>query len=268
MKSVLTQHRTQQKRTKIRKFLSRFGIVFILIGGCVLFLLMSPWFRFESLVLSGNVSIPSEEIMRVANNFLSGRVVWFFPRRGMFVFRPGAFESYILKEFPKLSAADVSRSFSRELILHVREHSSWGLYCKTNADDCFYISQDGVLVASAPQLTGNSVFRITDQRTVSAFYILGEQVIEESDAVFLHQVIDLLADRYQVTIREVVLGRVFQDQTELLTNEGWYALVDKHTDKDRALENLTLVLDKHITNRVLLEYIDIRFENKVFYKNK
>ena len=268
MKSVLTQYRTKQKRAKIQKFLLRFGIFFILVAGSVLFLLLSPQLQFESLVLSGNALVPSEEITRAANNFLSERVARFFPRRGVLVFRPDAFESYILKEFPELSAADVSRSFSRELTLHVSERSPWGLYCKMNTNDCFYIAQDGVLAAPAPQLTRNAVFRITDQRTLSAFYMLGEKAIEESDAIFLRQAVDLLTDHQGVTVREVILGRVFQDQTELLTNEGWYVLFDERTNKNRALENLALVLDQHITDRTALEYIDIRFEGKVFYKKR
>ena len=195
-------------------------------------------------------------------------MAWFFPRSNVLLFRPYVLERYILQEFPRLASADVSRSFSRELTLDVSERSPWGLYCKISVRDCYYIAEDGVLTAPAPHLIGNAVFRITDQRTMSAFFILGERAIEESDAVFFRQVINLLTDRYKVTVREVMLGRVFQDQTELYTDEGWYVLFDERTNKERALENLVLVLDQHIIDRSTLEYIDIRFEGKVFYKER
>jgi len=266
MRSVLLQHRAQQKRAKIRKFSLRFGMLFILITGSILFLLASPRLQFGSVSLSGNTSVASEEITRAADDFLSERVAWFFPRRGVFLFRPNALEAHILKKLPRLATADVSRSFSRELTLNVSERAPWGLYCKAVERACFYITEDGVLVAEAPQLTGNAVFRIKDQRTISAFYVLGERAIKESEAVFLRKTVDMLADHYKIIVREVVLGRVFQDQTELLTNDGWYILFDERTNKERALENLALVLDQHLTDRTKLEYIDIRFEGKVFYK--
>ncbi|OGZ44030.1 MAG: hypothetical protein A3J55_01200 [Candidatus Ryanbacteria bacterium RIFCSPHIGHO2_02_FULL_45_17b] len=268
MRSVLTQHRTKQKRAKMQKFFLRFGIFFVLVTGSILFLLLSPRLRFGPISLSGNASVSSEEIMNIANSFLSERVAWFFPRSNILLFRPHLFEAHILKTFPQLSTASVSRSFSRELALSVLERSPWGLYCKISVRDCFYIAEDGVLVTEAPQLSGNVLFRITDQRVISAFFMLGERAIKESEAVFLRQVVDMLADRYTIIVREVRLGRVFQDQTELLTDDGWYVLFDERTNKEQALENLRLVLDQHLTDRAKLEYIDIRFEGKVFYKKR
>ena len=268
MKSFLTQHRTKQKRMKVRKFFLRFGIFFVVAAGSVLFLLFLPQLQFGHVSLSGNTSVASEDIMHSADRFLSKRVVWFFPRSNVLLFRPHVLESYILQEFPRLASADVTRSFSRELTLDVSERSPWGLYCKISVRDCFYIAEDGILTAPAPRLTGNAVFRITDQRTMSAFFILGERALEESRATFFQQVISLLKNRYKVMVQEIMLGRVFQDQTEIFTNEGWYVLFDERTNKERALENLALVLDQHITDRSTLEYIDIRFEGKVFYKER
>ncbi len=257
-----------QKRARMRRFFMRFSILFTLGGGSILFLLLSPRFQFESILLSGNTTVSAEEITNAADAFLSRKIAWFFSRRNVFLFRPDFLEAYILKEFPQISTTDVSRSFSRKIALHVSERAPWGLYCKFIEHDCFYIAEDGVLAAEAPQLTGNAVFRLVDRRTASAFFMLGDRVIEESDAVFLRDMASLLKDRFKVTVREVVFGRVFQGQAEFITNEGWYVLFDERTNKERALENLALVLNQHITDRSAIEYIDIRFEDKVFYKNK
>lgn len=268
MKSVLTQHRTKQKRAKAQKFFLRFGIFFVFVTGGSLFLLLSPWIQFNHVSLSGNTSVLSEDIIQSANNVLSERVAWFFPRRNILLFRPHMLETRLVKEFPRLATVEVTRSFSRSITLRVTERSGWGMYCKTDSSDCFYIAEDGILIAEAPQLTGNAVFRIMDKRPRAAFFILGEQAVEASDTMFFQKIIEVLQNKYAVSAREIILGRVFEGQTELITNEGWYVLFDKHTNKEEALENLILVLDQRITDRSLLEYIDIRFEGKVFYKNK
>ena len=142
MKSFLTQHRTKQKRMKVRKFFLRFGIFFVLATGSMLFLLLSPQFQFGHVTLSGNISVTSEDIMRSADRFLSERVAWFFPQSNVLLFGPHTFEGYILQEFPRLASADVTRSFSRELTLDVSERSPWGIYCKMSTDDCFYMKSD------------------------------------------------------------------------------------------------------------------------------
>lgn len=233
----------------------------------MLFLLLSGRFQFKNASLSGNVSISSEEILHSVDMYLAERVLWFFPRSSVFLFRPRALEARIRKEFPRVAEASVSRSYSRELAVRVSERSPWGLYCKTDTADCFYVAEDGVLTAEAPHLTGNAVFRIRDYRARAAFFLLGNTAINESDAAYIRQVVDFLMHQYNVSVREIALGRVFEDQTEIVTNEGWQVLFDERTNKERALENLSLVLGQHITDRTLLEYIDIRFEGKVFYKN-
>jgi len=49
--------------------------------------------------------------------------------------------------------------------------------------------------------------------------------------------------------------------------EGWYALLDEETNFKTAFENMKLVLENQIKDkRAELEYIDLRFSNKVFFK--
>lgn len=245
----------------------RFSIFFVLVGGSILFLLISGRFQFNNVSLSGNASISSDEILHSVDMYLTERVLWFFPRSNVFLFHPSALEAHIRKEFPRVAEASVSRSYSRELTLRISERSPWGLYCKTDSIDCFYIAEDGVLTAEAPHLTGSAVFRIRDYRARSAFFLLGDTAINESDAAYIQQLVGFLMHQYNVSVREIALGRVFEDQTELITKEGWWVLFDERTNKERAFENLSLVLSQQITDRADLEYVDIRFEGKVFYKN-
>lgn len=268
MRAVLTQHKIQQKRARMRRVFFRFGAVCLLGGGSILFLLLSPRLQFTSISLSGNTSVSSEEILRTADRFLTEHVWLFFPRRNIFLFRPGAFEAHIRKQIPRVGQADVSRSFSRELVLNISERALWGLYCKTATADCYYIAEDGVLAAQVPDLTGNAMIRIVDRRTKSALFLLGDTALSESDMTFLRDTAGFLESRYHVGVREIIVGREFQDQTELITSERWRILYDARTNKERALANLALALDQRITNRAELEYIDIRFEGKVFYKKK
>ena len=64
---------------------------------------------------------------------------------------------------------------------------------------------------------------------------------------------------------EVTKAETVNYRTQKPEKDG---LFDERTNKEQALENLRLVLDQHLTDRAKLEYIDIRFEGKVFYKKR
>ncbi len=50
------------------------------------------------------------------------------------------------------------------------------------------------------------------------------------------------------------------------TNEGWQAIFMPSQNFSQQLDNLKIVLREKLKNRENLEYIDLRFGNRVFYK--
>jgi hypothetical protein len=56
---------------------------------------------------------------------------------------------------------------------------------------------------------------------------------------------------------------------EVYLKEGWYILLNDKNEPDQTFSNLELVLDQEIKEkRPKLDYIDLRFGKKVFYKLK
>ncbi len=56
---------------------------------------------------------------------------------------------------------------------------------------------------------------------------------------------------------------------QLLTKEGWRILIDDKNEPQITYENLSLALKEKIKDkRKNLDYIDLRFGNKVYFKYK
>ena len=136
----------------------------------------------------------------------------------------------------------------------------------SGAEECYYIGMDGVLFAVAPRLTGNVIFRVTDYRPNEHTYTLGSHVVEDKSREKIQYMEQFLKDTFGVSVREVVLGRTYTDTIEIVTSESWYVLLDEATDSKSRANDLLLVFEKHTIDRARLEYVDIRFEGKVFYK--
>jgi cell division septal protein FtsQ len=235
----------------------------------VLVLLLSPYFHIQHISVTGNSAVPKEEIIRYTEHVLSGAVFGLFSERNIFVFPSVRMEERILRAFPLVASADILLAWrSKEITITVLERASWGLYCQHVSEPCFYIATDGVLLGVAPRLSGSSIVRIIDMRENQPKRIAGAVGIEQQKALRIQHIAGRLTSAYQLEPKEIILGRGFNERTELYTAEGWYILYDEKTDIARALENLDLVLSQQIEDRTKLEYIDIRFAGKVFYKEK
>jgi hypothetical protein len=267
MKPVLRKYRAQKRWQRYRKHIWWLVMIVFGVSGSIAVFLLVPRFQLKEVYVSGNNTIVSEDIIDIAKNILTERIAIFFTRSNIFLFRSNNLEAQILKEFPFIDTAHVTYSFwDEEIRITVSERATWGLYCIMSAPTCYYIATDGVLLAEAPRLTGSIIIRIIDMRSIIDSYAAGNLVISNTRAARIQQVISRLEEHHAIVVQEVMVGRAFADSTELITNEGWYILLDEKTNIARALDDISLVLEKHITDRSDLEYIDIRFEGKVFYR--
>lgn len=269
MKSVLRQHKIKKRHALIRKIMVWGTLCSLLIGGGAVAMLMAPQLQLLHIAVSGQETIPAGDVERVVRAELADRVFGLFSRGNMLLFRTGMLEARILKEFPDIASAEVSRSFTgRDVQVVVRERAMWGVYCMLGAEECYYIGMDGVLFAVSPQLTGSVIFRVTDYHPNENTYTLGSRVVGDESREKIQYMEKFLTDKLSVSVREVVLGRTYNDTIELVTSEGWSILLDEATDVKPRANDLLLVFEKHTIDRARLEYVDIRFEGKVFYKQK
>jgi len=54
----------------------------------------------------------------------------------------------------------------------------------------------------------------------------------------------------------------------IVLKSGWFLVIDLETDFGRALENLTIALNEIGERKEKLEYADLRFADKIFYRFK
>ena len=154
---------------------------------------------------------------------------------------------------------------------------------------CFYHGDDGVIFESSPQTSQGFLIReVRDKRykTVrptintslnkkkqqeeqegqkqNSTVYLGDQVLTEQDM----QQLDLLyialqegveAPTYITIVDDVEMRAGFQ--------QGWEVYFSRQDPLVQQVENTAVILEQHIKrNKRFLEYIDVRYGNKIFYK--
>ncbi|MCH7882846.1 FtsQ-type POTRA domain-containing protein [Patescibacteria group bacterium] len=171
--------------------------------------------------------------------------------------------------FPRIAEVDVRRNFfQKTLHLEVQERKPWALWCPETEPNkiettCFYIDNSGIVFQKAPVFFGDLILKIFDERDMMVK--MGKPFLETEYVINLQNFIVRLNDTYKTRTIEIkiTLDLAFW----LTTTEGWRIVLDSETDIDRALENLDIFLTSVIKDQIEnLDYLDLRFKNKGFYK--
>ena len=187
-------------------------------------------------------------------------------------FSLGDVKKNILEQNPSIADIRIHRSLPHSVELQIIDRTRAGIWCSDAIEterymqellECFYYANDGVIFQRAPNTSQGFLIReIRDKRHKGAQ--LGDQVLTEQDI----QDVDILHAALMLSVEGVSYITIVDDyEMHAGFQRGWETYFSRQDPFVRQVENLGVVLDKHIkNNRRFLEYIDVRYGNKIFYK--
>jgi hypothetical protein len=229
-------------------------------------LLRLPAFLIKEVKITGNTFVGTSEIDQKAQELLSKNIAWIIPSKNIFLFSKNDLKENLLKN-PAITSVKIRKDFFDTLSIEITEQEKEMIYCtSTDKTDCYYVNKTGFIYAKVEDiLIPEQEILIYNEQGVKK---IKETLLEEKGytdiVLFVKNV-----SRQDIKIREVyikpdsIIEFVTQDNTRLITS-----LFDEFK-KDFA--NLVALFEKEVLTKdqlPLVDYIDLRFGNKVFYKNK
>ena len=219
----------------------------------------------------GNSAVSTEEIISMVNDEISGKYLWLFHKNNSFLYPRDKILEHILSEQKRISEADVYLDGLTSLVVSVTERKSAYLWCGNEypeegevSKNCFFMDSDGYLFAPAPYFSGDVFFEWygpTEKKTENP---IGDRFLQYAEFKKL------------VSLKEAVLALGLKTTHLAVRLDGDYALALKDSgdilfnsdqEFDALLGNLDSVLGE-LASTKKLEYVDLRFGNKIFYKYK
>jgi hypothetical protein len=146
----------------------------------------------------------------------------------------------------------------------VEKHEQVGIFCKQDTTDCFYIDKQGIIFETAPKTSGGLVVLIQDY---------SNREVKLYDKILEPEFIDTILEIKNYLSTEIGLNTVSFDidsypisKLRVVTNESWYILFSLKQEIKKQLLSLKVVLDEKIEDRMSLQYVDLRIENRIYYK--
>jgi hypothetical protein len=139
-----------------------------------------------------------------------------------------------------------------------------GIVCKQDIGNCFYFNKGGIIFKDAPQTSGSLILLIKDYSNKD--YRLGDKVLDENFLDILLQTKEELFSKMGLKAASFDIESFPVEILRVVTSESWYILFSLKRDIKSQLLALKAALDEKIQNRMNLQYVDLRIENRIYYK--
>ena len=227
--------------------------------------------------IKGVKTVPEGDVFNLLQPYLEGSYFHVFSKRNVSLIRTHVLEEVLYTAYPRFERVNVSRRGFSVLWVMIRERDPFAVWCSAT-EQCYFLDRTGLVYAPSPNfLSGVSFTRFGGGGTSSTTPV-GSRFLPEEDFTSLNGLIgDLSKLSLKTTRIEHKDGNiditVWTDEHATTAPSSFSLFVTASSSYTQAINDLTVILDspdfkKEVHELSLLDYIDLRFDNKVFYKTK
>ncbi|MBI2609574.1 hypothetical protein HYW53_00155 [Candidatus Giovannonibacteria bacterium] len=262
-KDLLELSRKRKRRRALFKIYGTLGGIAVLFL-VILFAFYYPKFRISSITVEGVAGDLADKIKTDAESILSKKYFYIFPKDNILIAATGEIKS-MLESDPRFDQPAVEKKYPSTVVIKTALRKSWAVVCREGSEnDCSLVDRSGFVFAKAPFLSGTAVLKIFDKRGENNF---GNYVLPAGHFKNLVLLVEKVEEKLDEDIESVALKE--HSEAELILKSDRRLIFDFELDPRIALENLSVSLSSELAIlKDQIEYIDLRFPNKVFYRLK
>lgn len=236
-------------------FISPFLIIFSVF-------LYLPKFRIKEIEINGNENLTGKTRI-VVNEELNKKMLFLIPKNNFFIFKKSGLKEKILQTITSIKTVEINKNFPDAIILNIKERTIAGAYC---ADEemlkCFSLDEEA-MIFEEKTINSEEKKLIFIATTSAATIKQSERIMDKKTFAKLLYFSDSAEKLLILKARKIILNK---NEYNVFFENSFYVIVNKE-QINSAFENLKLILESQIKDKKNnLEYIDLRFQNKAFFK--
>ncbi len=222
-------------------------------------------FRVNNIKVEGNEILNSEPIVSKAKEVIAGKYFYILPKDNIFIIPEEEIKSALSQDFLRIKNISIFADFPASLTVKIEERKPFALLCRKEVLECAFLDENGFIFEKAPYFSGSVFTKFFDDKNTRDLPV-GGNLIGQEEFLRIREFAEL-ARKENVEITEIILKE--DGICDFHTSEGWFMKASKEDDPKIVFENLKLTFENQIKDkRSDLEYIDLRLNNKVFFKFK
>ena len=246
-------------------------LLIILLSGAIYFIFYSPYFSIRQIEISGLQKIDYNELRAVIDSHLASRRFLIFPQNNIFIFDEKSVEKEINERYA-LNYLKIEKRLPGFVSISVEEKMP-ALIWKT-VEKFYLVDGDGVIIREireeevsgyqANQPGANMALVFDESNEITA---VKEQIITRKKAEAVVDLQNNLARATGLQIVNFAMANREDSMIKCLTGEGWQIYFSPADDLNAQIQKLSVFLkEKNQEDRRGLQYVDLRFEDRVYYK--
>lgn len=276
-KSISHEEFLRRKRNKKLRRFSIFIFFLALIIGLASYVSHRQEIRISKIELNGGILVTQSDIESKALTHLYGSYFWLFPKGNAFWYPKTELAQYLKETFRRIDTINIHRKGFQTLVIDIKERKPFALWCdnisvtEPDSETCFFMDQNSTIFAKAPNFSGDAYFKYfgilatsTDESPIGKEYIASTTEFED--------ISNFVLKTKNLELRPQYMLAKDNDEFSLIIGGGGQIYFDIKEPMSTASQNLDALLRtpafQNIKGDLPVEYIDLRYGNKLFYKLK
>ena len=253
-------------------------ILFLKIGGLVLLILILcavavgfthlGILRIQNIAVQGNYSVGTSAVQDAVVKDLVHPYLGIFSKYNRFIYPKDVIHADLLTQFPRIQSLSLSMQGGHTLVAAVIERTPSYTWCSGLPDDtssrsCYFMDDHGFVFSDAPIFSGHAYF---------AYYgMLGDSPISKTylDAAHFDSINQLKKALEAQNFHPYALVAHDDGEYDLYINQGTKIIFSNDEEISSVIANaMTLIHNSDLFKKEsgTLEYIDLRYGDKIYYK--
>ncbi len=219
--------------------------------------------------LSGTVDLDRSAILEATSGEISGKYFNVLEKNNLIFANGGAIASVLAEKFKRIESAEVEKKFPGTINIKITERKSMLVFC--SAGSCYAVDEKGVAYSQADfesaELKENKLVILKEEggRSVG----IGEPALDRKNIEFILLLKEKMKSEFDIDLAgEFETPNRASSDIRASVSGGWKIYFGSDLGIEKEMEMLRIILENKIEKERIadLEYIDLRIENKVFYK--
>ncbi|MFA6160049.1 MAG: FtsQ-type POTRA domain-containing protein [Parcubacteria group bacterium] len=277
----LAKNKNYRKFSFLRSLFFLVTVSFAVVLIYVLF--FSSFLEITSIEVNGNEYVTNNLILDKINPEISGKYFDIIKKNNLILIKVGKIKKDIKNEFKIIREIEIKREFPEKLIVSIIERKPQMVFC--SADSCFILDENGEAYDKYSSNEENDKNNFITLREENSKEIrLGEIILEKKYMNYALEIRQTLLERLEIgidnnfRITSLISGDIrvktkdgpprVDERSFPRVEAGWEIYFNENIDLEKEIEMLKVVLENKIekNQRLDLEYIDLRIDNKIYYK--
>lgn len=231
--------------------------------------------------ISGNKTVETDLLLETIKGEVAGKYLWLFPKTNVLIYPQNTIKATLENNFKRLKNTSFSIENNKILSVSLDERTAKYMWCgaslpaeEDTAEKCYFLDEEGFVFDEAPYFSGEVYFKFYGANNLAVENPQGSYFSEQSFSqliFFKNFLTDLDLKPVQMLVKEDGDVEIYLSKGSMLSQNP-KILLKIDSDFQNVAENLdaalgTEPLKSKIKNKYsLLQYIDLRFGNRVISK--